>query len=313
MRIAVIGAGGVGGMLAVRLAAAGHEVSVVARGAHLAAIREHGLRLVTPDDDLTMRPAAAATTGADLGPADLVIVAVKGQDLEGAMDLMAPLMAGQGALGPVVALPFLNGVEATSMLAARFGTGQALIGTARISAFIEAPGVVRQATAKASYILGDAAGRQDGAAVTAIRTAFGAAGIAAPDCADVRRDLWAKFAVLVALAGVTAGARCDVGTLRATPALGDLFRRLSAEVVALAAAEGVTLPDSQPEEAYGFMSRLGAEVRASMAFDLASGKALEVDWLNGAVARLSAAHGIEAPANATVAALLAPFRDGARA
>lgn len=306
MRVAIIGAGGVGGMLAARLGAAGHEVALLARGGHLAAIREAGLKLVTPGDEVVLRPAVATDRGADLPAADLVIVAVKAQDLDGAMEQMAAAMAG-GAL----ALPFLNGVEATDRLQARFGGGRVLIGIARISAFIEAPGVVRQVTPGATYTIGTAQGRQDDARVAEIRAAFHAAGITVPESADVRVDLWTKFAALSAFSGVTAGARCDAATLRATPALEALYLRLAGEVQVLGRAEGVALPDDLPQRMLDFARSLPGEMRASLAHDLDAGKRLEIDWLAGAVPRLGARHGLAAPASETVAALLAPWKDGA--
>lgn len=307
MRVAIIGAGGVGGQLAARLGAAGHEISVLARGTHLAAIREAGLRLVTPVDEVTLRPAAATDRGSDLPAADLVIVAVKAQDLDGAMEQMAGAMAG-GAL----ALPFLNGVEATGRLAARFGADRVLIGIARISAFIEAPGVVRQVTPGATYTIGTAAGRQDDPHVRSIRTAFHAAGVTVPESADVRVDLWTKFAALSAFSGVTAGARCDAATLKATPALEALYLKLAGEVLALGRAEGVALADDLPRRMLDFARGLPDEMRASLAHDLDAGKPLEIDWLAGAVPRLGARHGLLAPASETVAALLAPWKHGTR-
>lgn len=310
MRIAVIGAGGIGGHLAVRLAEAGNEVSVLARGAHLAAIRKRGLTLKSPAGDGHATFAAASDEGADLPPADLVIFAVKAQDLDGAMEAAAPLMAGEEAL----ALPMLNGVEATGRLAARFGEDRALIGIARLSAFISEPGVVEHATPFASYLIGTAGGGQSAPRVAAIRQTFADAGIEVPDHPDLRVALWEKFVFLTALSGTTAGARCDAGTVASTPALTALFLDLAREVVRLAHAEGVPLSDGVAERSLEFMkTKLEPHVRASMAHDLAAGKPLEIDWLSGAVPRLGKRHGLAAPANATVAALLAPWRDGGAA
>ncbi|MBK0398563.1 2-dehydropantoate 2-reductase [Limibaculum sp. M0105] len=307
MRIAVIGAGGVGGMLAARLGAAGHEISLLARGSHLAAIREAGLRLVTPAETVELRPAVVSDRGEDLPEADLVIVAVKAQDLDGAADQMARAMAGGAP-----ALPFLNGVEATDRLAARFGADRVLIGIARISAHIEAPGVVRQVTPGATYTIGTAAGRQDDEQVREIRATFHAAGITVPESADVRVDLWTKFAALSAFSGVTAGARCTAGALKTTPALEALYLRLAGEVTELGRAEGIALRDDLPRRMLDFARGLPDEMRASLAHDLDAGKALEIDWLAGAVPRLGARHGLAAPASETVAALLEPWKHGAR-
>jgi 2-dehydropantoate 2-reductase len=308
MKVAIIGAGGVGGQLGVMLAAAGHEVSALARGAHLAAIRADGLVLRTPGGETASRLAVASDRGADLPPADLVIVAVKGQDLADAADAMADAMARGG-----VALPFLNGVEATEILAERFGAERVLTGIARISAFIEAPGVIRQVSEFASYTIGRADGAQDVDEVRPIRAALAEAGILAPDSPDVRVDLWKKFVMLSAFSGITAGARCNAATIKAEPALQDLFLALAGEATRLGRAEGVSLPEDLPEKMLGFVKGLPDEMRASLAHDLAAGKRLEIDWLSGAVPRLSRRHGLAAPASATIAALLQPWKEGAPA
>ncbi|GMG82557.1 2-dehydropantoate 2-reductase [Paralimibaculum aggregatum] len=308
MRIAVIGAGGVGGYLAERLIEAGNEVALLARGAHLAAIREGGLVLEAPDgSERRAVPALATDDPAGLPASELVILAVKGQDLDALIPRLGTAMGETG-----VALPFLNGVEAPGLLANAFGRNRALIGTARISAVIAAPGRVRQVTEHAAFAFGDLDGRQDRAPVPALRQAFRAAAISAPDCADMRVDLWRKFVSLTAIAGVTAGARSDLGTALATPELRALLSDLIAETVAVATARGVRLPASVAAETFEFLANLPPEMKASLAHDLEAGKALEIDWLSGAVARLGAAAGVPAPRHETIAALLAPHRNGRR-
>ncbi|MGF1552836.1 MAG: ketopantoate reductase family protein [Paracoccaceae bacterium] len=306
MRLGIVGLGGIGGHLAARLAAAGASVSGIARGRHLAAIRERGLTLVTPHDRVHATIEAAEDAHA-LGPVDVAVFAVKGQDLDTAMDAALPWMEG-GAL----ALPMLNGVEATERLAARFGAERALIGIARVSAAIEEPGTVRQYTDGARYTIATADGHQDRAPVPALHALFAEAGIDTAETRDARTDLWRKFAGLAAFAGTTAGARVDGPTVAATPALADLYRAIAGEVAALAAAEGFALEDDLAERGLGFCASVAPGTRASMAYDLAHAKPLELDWLNGAVPRLAARHGLAAPANAAVAALLAPYREGAR-
>ena len=307
MRILIAGAGGVGGYLAAKLIAAGEEVAVLARGAHLEAIRARGLTLEDGEEVLTARPAAAADDGAALGPADLVIFAVKGQDLAPAIEAVRPAFHAD-----TLALPFLNGVDAPRILAEAFGAARALIGIAHISVFIAAPGVIRKASPFGEFIIGDLDGRQDTPAVRAIIERFRAAGISTPERADVRRDLWQKFIFLTALAGTTAGARADIGTVRETPELWALFRALAAEALAVARAEGIALGEAAVDKAVAMAERMPGEVRASLAHDLAAGKPLETDWLNGAVVRLAGAAGFEAPRHETVAALLAPWKNGSR-
>ena len=306
MRFAIIGAGGVGGYLAAKLAAAGETVAVLARGAHLEAIRACGLTLEDGDEVTMAEPALATDRGDELGAADVAVFTVKGQDLAAAIEAARPAVGSE-----TLTLPFLNGVEATPMLSAAFGERRALIGVAQISAFIAEPGVIRKATPRSSFLIGGPDGRQDAPAVARIVEAFRDAGITAPERRDVRIDLWQKFVFLTALAATTAGARSDLGTVRRVPELWDLFRRLAGEAAAVARARGVALADDAVDKAAAVAEQMPAEVRASMAHDLAAGKRLELDWLSGAVVRLGAEVGVETPSHAAVAALLAPWRDGA--
>lgn len=305
MRFAIIGAGGIGGFLAAKLGAAGAELAILARGAHLEAIRERGLTLRHQGEEITVRPAAASDKGADLGQADVAIFAVKGQDLADAIDAARPVM------GPeTLALPFLNGVEAPDLLAQVYGPERALIGVAHISAAIAAPAIVNTAGNFANFLIGDLNGRQDGQGVAKVIAAFREAGIGAPDAGDMRVELWKKLAFLTALSGTTAGARATIGEVRATPEAWAFFRQLAEEVVAVGQAKGVAIDMAAVDHAMGFTAKLPEHIIASLAHDLSVGKPLETDWLNGAVARLGAEAGVATPGHAAVAALLAPWRGG---
>ncbi|MEM6486933.1 MAG: 2-dehydropantoate 2-reductase [Pseudomonadota bacterium] len=306
MRIGIIGVGGVGGHLAVRLALAGHAVQAIARGAHGRAIADGALVLQTPAETVEARLAGAAARAEALGPVDLAVFAVKGQDLDGAMDAATAWMDG-GA----VALSFLNGVEAPERLVARFGAGRALGGVARISAVIGAPGRVVQTTPGAEYVVGALdPGDPAAAMLPALAEAFAGAGIPLAVTDDVRGALWRKFVSLTALAGITAAARATVGDIAAHPPLRALMRQLVEEAAAVAAAEGVTLAPDTPVDSERWLLALAPTVRASMAHDLAAGKPLELDWLNGAVVRIAARHGVPVPGHAAVTALLTPWRAG---
>lgn len=304
MRIAIVGAGGVGGYLAGRLIGAGVETALLARGRHLEAMRERGLTLREPEGVSVHRPAALSDDPAALGRADAVVVAVKGQDLAG-LDL-GPLVGPQ-----TVVLPLLNGVEAHLRLDAMLGVGRSLVGVARISATITAPGEVTRHSGWARFEIGE----RDGArsprlgALAAALTAGGAE-VSTPE--EPLRALWLKFLMLGPFSGVTALARCDAGTLRGTPRLAALYRRLAQETAAAGRAEGVALTDADVEQMVATLAGLPADMRASMAHDLAAGKPLEVEWLAGAVSRLGAAHGLDTPANDAVWAALTPWTGGAR-
>ncbi len=303
MRIAIVGAGGVGGFLAVKLTKAGIDVAVLARGAHLSAIRTHGLRLKEPDGETVTR-LLAHDNAEEIASADLVVFAVKAQQLAPAIDDARPLIAKGG-----LALPFQNGVDAPDMLAAAFGAERTLIGVAHIFATIGAPGLIEKVSRFANFTIGDAEGHQAGPAVEKIRRVFKTAGIDVPDCADVRVELWEKFVMMNAISGVTAAARCAIGTARAHPETWALVRTLAEEAAAVGTARGLELSGTV-ERVMAMIERMPPDLRASQAHDLEAGKPLEVDWLSGAAVRLGAELGVPTPASAAVLALLAPWRAG---
>jgi 2-dehydropantoate 2-reductase len=301
MRIAIVGAGGVGGWLAGKLAAAGADVAVIARGAHLAGIRAKGLTVRTAEGEST-HPLRAEADAAAIGPVDVVIVAVKSQDIDG-LDL-SPL------IGPETMIwPLLNGVEAIERLDAKLGAGRSLVGIARISASIAEPGVVAVHSPWAKVELGEADGTLS-ARVARLRDAMTAAGVETIVPHEPLRALWLKFLMLGPFAGTTAVARCDAATIRAEPLLTALYRRLVEETCAVGRACGARLDDADVEGAMKALAGLPATMQASMAYDLSVGKPLEVDWLSGAVSRLGDAHGVDTPANDAVWAALKPFAAG---
>lgn len=305
MRYAIIGTGGIGGYLGAKLIAAGGDVAVLARGSHLAAIRDNGLMLRDADGEITVHPAIATDDGEALGIADVAVFAVKGQDLAIAIETARP------AIGPqTLALPFLNGVEAHALLAEAYGANRALIGVAQISALIAGPGVIQKASPFARFFIGGLDGGQGAPRVAEIIGNFRAAGIDAPDRDDVLVDLWQKFVFLTALSATTAGARTDIGTIRDTPDLWAMYQRLAEEAAAVGRARGVALAEDVVGKAIYLAEMLPPEMRASLAHDLAAGKRLEIDWLSGAVARLGREAGVETSSHAAVAALLAPWREG---
>lgn len=308
MRIAIVGAGGIGGYLAAKLTAAGTEVALLARGEQLAAIRESGLRLDEPEGSVTVRPAVVSEAVADLGRPDLIVIAVKAHQVAAALDQLAP------AVGPATSLlPFQNGVDAPDQVAAAFGREKGLIGTARVFVNITAPGVLTRYGAIRSFVIGASDGGQVTSPVPEVRNLMREAGIDVPDCTDVRADLWLKFILFNAMSGLSAGARTTFGRIWALEPLAALARRLMQEVADLARAEGVTLPGDVVDRVMAMARTLPAEGRTSTAHDLALGRPLEIDHLCGAVARRGVALGLDMPASATVAALLEPWKLGADA
>ena len=305
MRIAIIGAGGVGGYLAVRLMQAGHDVAIMARGAHLSAIETDGLRLIgRKGASATVNPATLAAGSKD-DSFDLVIFAVKTHQLEGAIEDASGLMAGH-----TLALPFQNGVDAPRLLAEAFGPVRTLIGIARIFANITAPGVITQYGPRADFVVGDYDGTQTSPGATAARKMLLDANVGSAERADVRVDLWSKFLLFNSVSGTTAAARTTMGTVRNTPLLWELFCDLAHETAAVGRAASIALPDNAVEKTLKIAASLPDESRASTAHDLEAGKPLEVEWVAGAVHRLGQELGVPTPRSSSIAAILSPFKDG---
>ncbi|MGV8838753.1 MAG: ketopantoate reductase family protein [Bauldia sp.] len=304
MRIGVLSAGGVGGYLAARLLDAGADVSVVARGRHLDAIRSGGLTLTTPEGSITVRPRVATADAAEIGPVDIVVFAVKMPDLAEAAAAALPM------LGPGTGvIPFQNGVESTGLLAPVVGAGRAMSGTCYIFSEIEAPGHVRQVGAPGRFFFAEADGSQSDRS-RAFRTLLAGAGIDAPEPADMRLETWKKFTYLVAMSGMVAAARSSVGGVRSDPAMRATFGRAIEEALAVARAEGVAMPADSLARYHRFLDGAPAGARSSMAKDLDAGKPIEVEWVNGAIDRLGKAHGVDTPVHSTLYAVLRPFAQG---
>jgi 2-dehydropantoate 2-reductase len=306
MKIATMATGGIGGYLAAYLAQSGHEVATIARGAHLAAIRKAGLRLVSDGAAFTVRPSIATDDPQEVGPVDVLIFAVKGDSLPAAAEAAKPLV------GPsTLVIPFLNGVEAAERLAAILPPQNVANGVAYISTTIREPGVIAQAGAFSRFIFAERDNTQSDR-VTAFREALHEAGVSAPATDDIERQIWAKFVFFAALSGVTAAGRCTVGDVLDDAPLTGLFQTVIAETARLARARGVRVPDSIEADSWATVQGLPRTIRASTAIDLEKGSALEIDWVTGAVVRLSEGAGLDAPANRTLYALLSPYRAGAK-
>jgi len=303
MRIAVMGAGGVGGYFGGRLAQAGHDVSFVARGAHLAAMKARGLSLKSPLGDATVK-VRATEDPAELGTADVVLFAVKLWDTESAAEQIRPLVANGG-----VVIPFQNGVESIERVGKVLGLERAMGGAAYIASRIGEPGVIVQTGTMARLRFGPVLPSQNNMA-EAFLAACKDAKIEAELTDDIVRVLWEKFVLLVSISATTTVARSSVGVVRGDPDLRWLLETCMRETWALGRKRGVALADDFVAQTLKFVDGLPAEMRASMAADLEAGGRLEAPWLSGAVARMSRDAGLEAPANRAVFAALKPYVDG---
>ena len=307
MRIAVLGAGGVGGYFGARLAAHGNDVTFIARGGHAEAMRAQGLRVLSPAGDLHLHPVRLHESPGTTGLVDLVLVAVKMYDLEAAAALVEPLLAIDTGV-----VPFQNGVEAQAILERALGRRYVCGGAAYIAAAIEAPGVIRHTGKGARLVFGEPRPTQS----WRLETLEAACRGAAIDCLlspGIDVEVWRKFVFLAPFAGITCFARTTIGAVREDPLLWRRFAAMVEEAVAVAGACGVALPDGEAEERLALARKLPTEMRSSMLHDLEAGRRLELDWLTGAVVRLGAEHGVATPISAEVYEALAPLKDGAAA
>ncbi len=300
MRIVVMGSGGVGGYFGARLAKAGNQVSFIARGKHLEALRTRGLTVKSSLGDLQLA-VNAYEDPREAGEADVVMFAVKLWDTEGAAQRIRPL-------GGYV-IPFQNGVESIERLGRVLGGERVMGGSAYIATRIAAPGVIEHTGTMERLRFGAVLPAQRPAA-QAFLEACKAARINAELADDIVAVNWEKFVFLVAVSSTTTLARAPLGVVRADPDLRWMFEQCMRETWALGRKRGVALADDFVGKQMAFLDTLPAEMRASMLHDLEAGNRIEAPWLCGAVARMSAEAGLEAPVNRAVFAALKPFVNG---
>jgi 2-dehydropantoate 2-reductase len=304
MKIVVMGSGGVGGWFGARLAAAGNDVTFVARGAHLDALRRSGLRVEGDLGSLHLAPVRAVADAREVGSADAVVFTVKMRDTESAAESLGGLAAGGATI-----FTFQNGVESGARIAKAVGPGKVVEGVARISAHISEPGVIKQIGNFASLEFGEADGASSGR-VTAFHDACAAAGISAKVSDNIVRALWIKFVFLAPMAGMTALTRGPIGPVRANAKSWALLQAAVEEAVALGVALRTGLTPEDAARTIRQIEGLPARMTSSMCHDLLAGKPIEVDGLSGTVARLAGENGTASPTHAFIAAALAPFTNG---
>lgn len=304
MRIAVIGAGGVGGYFGGRLAAAGNDVTFVARGAHGAAIRAEGLRLGSSLGDLVIK-AKVADDPTQIGPVDVVIVAVKLWDMPNVARMLAPLLHAETA---VVSLQ--NGVSKDDLLRETVGAQHVVGGLCYIAALIERPGVIRHTGTMQRLVVGEYDGHLS-PRLDAFARAARAAGIDTAISEDIERAIWEKFVFLVGLSGATSAIRQSVGPIRSDARARGLLHALFRETVEVGRARGVGLDPNYADDRLAFCDTLPAAMTSSMHGDLERGTRLELPWLQGAVVALGREASVATPANAFVQDVLSVYVDGA--
>lgn len=304
MKFAILGSGAVGGYYGARLAKAGHEVTFIARGAHLAAIRERGLQIRSPMlGDFTVHARAEEETGR-VGPVDVVIVAVKAYDNASALPLIRPLLAPGASV-----LTLQNGVDAAAEAAAVVGEAPVLGGTTYIATALVAPGVIEQTGTHRRIVFGEVYGALPRLSdrVRALHAALSGADIQAEAVADGRVPIWEKFIFLVALAGFTGAARLPIGPLWSEPDVRAQFLAACREIEALARAEGVPVAADVIPGIETYVGGIPGTMRSSLLIDLSQGKRTEVEALQGAVVRRADRLGIPVPIVRTLYAVLKPW------
>ena len=301
MRIAMMGAGGVGGYFGGRLAASGCDVTFIARGRHLEAIRNSGLRIDSRDiGDATIDPAVATDAPADVGVVDYVIIAVKLWDTEDAGRAIAPMVAPDTTV-----LSLQNGVECDETLASVVGAEHLIGGVAFIASSIREPGVIEHIGTMQRVVVGERAGGSS-RRVDLLHEMMLLAGITAEVSDDIERTIWEKFVFLVGLSATTTMLRTTLGPIREDPENRQLLLNIMRETVAVGRAKGIDLPEDYADDRLAFADGLPADMTSSMYHDLKAGNRLEVAWLSGAVARFGDEVGVATPINQTVFAALRP-------
>lgn len=305
MRIAVVGAGAVGGIFGARLAVAGHDVTFIARGSTLATLRRTGLFIESVHGDVHLSPVQATDDPASIGPVDVVLVAVKATQVAAVAPSLAPL------LGPATAvIPTQNGVEGSIQLAAALGPAHVLEGVCRVIAGLAAPGHVRHTAVVPLLEIGPRAGHPPApavaAAIPAIAEAINAAGLQAVLPDNMAVALWEKFLFIEPIGAVIAASGESFGPVRTTPDTRALVDRALDEVIAVGRAVGVEWPADAKAAVWKRYDSLPPDERTSMARDLIARRPSEFDAQTGAVVRLGQQLGVATPVHDVLAALLRP-------
>jgi 2-dehydropantoate 2-reductase len=302
MKIAMMGSGGVGGYFGARLAQGGADVTFIARGEHLAAMKKYGLKVDSAElGDALIHPVQATDNPSEVGPVDYIIIAIKLWGTEEIAEIIKPMV---GLNTTVVSLQ--NGVESDDIIAGIIGRDHLIGGIAQIASSISAPGVIYHLGTMQRVVLGELGGGATDR-VENLRAALEVGGVVAEASEDIQRTIWDKFVFLVGLSGTTTLVRRTIGPIREDPAMRRFLYDVMNETVQIARAKGIDFPADYADEKLAFVDGLPFDMTASMHHDLDRGNSLEVAWLSGAVARFGAALGIETPVNRTIDAALRPY------
>ena len=307
MRIAVYGAGAVGGYFGGRLAQAGEDVTLIARGEHLAALQDRGLRVQSVTGDFQENRFQATDDPAVVGPVELVILGTKAWDVERAARAMKPLVSDETAI-----IPLQNGVEAPDQIARVLGREPVLGGLCRIMSFVAEPGVIHHVGAEPVLTFGELDGRESERCRRILGVLAGAEGMRAEIADDVQVEMWRKLQMMAATSGVGAASRKPFGALLSVPETRRMLETCMREVWAVAVARGVALPAEAADRAMAFLDGLPADGTTSLYRDMDAGRPSELEAQLGAVVRLGEEVGVETPVLRTLYGVLLPAELEAR-
>ncbi len=306
MRITIMGAGGVGSYFGARLAASGEDVTFIARGPHLHALRARGMSVKSPHGDFRLETVAATDDPSTVGTVDVILVTAKVYDLETSCAVIAPMV------GPeTMIIPVQNGVSSVDIVSSWFDRSHVVGGLVFVASFVVAPGEVEHKAELHRLTFGEIDGTLSDR-VLAFRDAGQRAGFDAVASENIELELWSKFALLAGIAPVSTLARQTVGGVEADKDLWDLCRRSVSEVVAVGRAKGIAFPPDAVEATLALNARFDPDAKNSMLLDLEAGKPLEHEWVSGEIVRLGRELGVPTPFHEIAYAALKPFAAGNR-
>lgn len=306
MKIAIIGTGGVGGYFGGKFAAAGHDVAFVARGRHLEAIRERGLKVASISGDILIERANATDDIKSIGRVDLVILGVKAWQVREVAGQVLALVGER-----TIVLPLQNGVAAARELAEALDERCIVGGLCRIISRIESPGVIRHSGLEPFIAFGELDGRRTGR-TEALRETFDRAGIAAQVADDIHAELWKKF-MAICVSGLLAVTRSPYGVVRELRETRDMMPDLLREIHEVSFAEGIRLGKDAVEEAMRLIDSYPYESTSSLTRDVMEGRPSEIEYQNGTVVKLGERHHIHVPVNRFITHCILPMEKAARA
>ena len=304
MKIAVMGAGAIGGYFGGRLAKAGFDVSFIARGAHLDVIRKNGLKVLSPLGDFTIHPATVTDDPAEVGPVDVILFMVKNYDTLRATEQIRPLVGPDTAI-----IPFQNGVEARAMLSNVLGARHVLGGVAFIPASIQEPGVIKHNAELAKLVFGEF-DKQITPRALSFLNALEKAGVTGEISTDISMVLWGKLMFLTSMSAINCITRQPASLVQSDGETIALYMDAMREVAAVAVAHGVSLGEEAIADNMALAKSFPPNNKTSMFQDLEAGQRLEIDYLSGAVVRLGREKGIETPIHRTAWVAIKPWING---